>query len=175
MRLLFTPVFTICLAAQTQATRTYSPQLDQPSYTVWDIVACGQQDLPAGVVYRELATHGVGILFNAQANDRLTTVEAKSFWARAYTWGTYAAAGIATLMNLDVVKAKPSYVKAGNIASGTLSFLIPLAQKSKPQSLPSWYPMLLRDHEVIRVGPGDCQTAIVLGGRGAGFTVTGVP
>jgi|SRR6185437_14530474 len=175
MRLVNIALLAMCLVSlkAEQASRTYSPQSDQPSYTVWNVVACGQQDLPAGVIYRELASHGVGFLINAQAIDLVNRVEAKSFWSRAYTWGSYAAAGLSMLMNLDVVKAKPSWIKAGNIGSGTLNSLIPLAQKHTPVAPPSWYPLLIRDHDVIRVGANDCQTSVVLGGRGSGFIVTG--
>jgi len=159
-------------AGPAAVTRTYSPQSDQASYTVWNMVACGSQDVPAGQIYRDLANHGVGFLLNSQANDLLTAVEAKSPWSIAYQWGTYAAAGVSALMNLDVIKANASYVKAGNIASSTLGFLIPITQSKKPTSFPSWYAQLIRDHDVIRVGVNDCQTAVVLGGRGTGFTVT---
>jgi len=152
--------------------RTYSPREDQPSYTVWNVVACGQQDVPAGQIYQELAAHGIGFLINTQANDLLATVETQSFWAQAFAYGSYAAAGLAALMNLDVVKAKPSLVKTGNVAAGVLNTLLPLAQKKAPAGMPAWYQLLVRDHDVVRVGANDCETAVALGGRGTGFTVS---
>jgi hypothetical protein len=159
----------IC-AAQTI---TFSPSTDAPSYTVWAVTACGAQDLSAGQIYQDMVANGVTPLLNVQALDLLSQAQKKSFWSKAYTYGTYALAGATALMNLKVVQANPNWVKALNVADGALTTLIPLAQKNVSTTQPSWASLLVRDHDLIRVGTGDCQSVVVLGGRGKPFSVGG--
>lgn len=157
----------IC-AAQTI---TFSPSLDTPSYTAWSVTACGAQDLPAGQIYQNMVAHGVTPLLNVQALDLLTQAQKKSFWSKAYTYGTYALAGATALMNLKVVQANPNWIKALNVADGALTTIIPFAQKNVKTGMPSWAALLVRDHDLVRVGTGDCQSVVVLGGRGKPFSV----
>lgn len=152
-------------------TRTYSPVQDTKSYTVWDVTACGGQDLPAGQIYQELVQHGVTPLFNVQAETLVTALPAKSIWAKVAKWAGYGVEVAALAVTVKAIAANQVIVDGLTAASGVLNGVIPYATKLEPNTAPAWSQLLVRDNQVLRVAPGNCDTAAVLGGRGKAFIV----